>query len=149
MTYFYIFEFKGKNIVGLFLFSWFFPELHREGVHAVTSVGRSESLPMKYMTEMSATIRTGNLRPSAISIDRLTDSTLDSRIEWWPTASRVEFELTSVEVDTTLPTWVDTLLESIRILSDEWHLSALTDDDASLFWSEGIVVFHKVKCKEL
>ncbi len=130
--------------IELFFFSWLFSELHRERVHTVSSIERSESLPMEYVTEVSATVRAGDLRTPPIGIDGLEDSTLDRGIKWRPPTSRVEFEFASIEIESALTAGVDTIFEGIGILSDEGHLCTLSDDDTGLLRSKGIIFLHSV-----
>ena len=47
----------------------------------MTRIRLGESLTMKYMTEMSVTVRTRDLSAPSIGVDRLPYATLDRRIE--------------------------------------------------------------------
>jgi hypothetical protein len=99
---------------------------------------------MEYVTEVSTTVRTGDLCPSPVRIDGLEYSTLDRGIKWRPSTSRMELPFASIEIDSALTARVDTIFEGIGILSDEGHLCTFSDDDASFLRSEGIIFLHSV-----
>ena len=123
----------------LVFFSRLFSEFHRKRIHTVTRISRSESLSMEHMTEVSTTARTRDLSTTTISINCLEYSPLDRCIKRRPSTSRMEFEFTSIEIDSALTTGIDAIFEGIGILSFERHLCTLSDDDASFLGSEGII----------
>jgi hypothetical protein len=102
--------------------------------------------PDEYMTQMSATIRTGDLGTATIRIQSPLHSTWDRIVECRPSASRVEFHLRGIEWRIALTTEKYSDFSSIFIFSGMWGLCSFPEDDTGFFGCEGIIARHSYYC---
>jgi len=130
-----------RNLV----FIWYKLEWNR--VHAVTSIFISKSLSLKYMPQMSPTVRADYLSASSVHICHSIHRVLYLIVEAWPSTARAKFILRLIQLCVTLTAYIGSWLFVVIIFSAHRSLRSLMDYYSLLFWSELVVLCHSISFK--